>query len=147
MFKPASEKQEQFINSDSFLTVYGGAAGCLDADTEFLSQNGWKKISEYQDGDLVAEYNEDTDSVSFVKPKEYIKVPSTGFKRMTARGLDFALSGDHLVPYWKDKSKTSELKLWNDVLDNHNKTPNGFRHWIKTSFKYNGDGVDLTEGE
>ena len=147
MFKPASEKQEQFINSDSFLTVYGGAAGCLDADTEFLSQNGWKKISEYQDGDLVAEYNEDTDSVSFVKPKEYIKVPSTGFKRMTARGLDFALSGDHLVPYWKDKSKTSELKLWNDVLDNHNKTPNGFRHWIKTSFRYNGDGVDLTEGE
>ena len=26
-FKPASRKQEQFINSDSFVTVYGGAAG------------------------------------------------------------------------------------------------------------------------
>ena len=26
-FKPASKKQEQFINSDSFVTVYGGAAG------------------------------------------------------------------------------------------------------------------------
>ena len=24
MFKPASKKQEQFINSDSFVTVYGG---------------------------------------------------------------------------------------------------------------------------
>lgn len=24
MFKPASLKQEQFINSDSFVTVYGG---------------------------------------------------------------------------------------------------------------------------
>lgn len=23
-FKPASKKQEQFINSDSFVTVYGG---------------------------------------------------------------------------------------------------------------------------
>ena len=27
MFKPASQKQEMFINSDSFITVYGGAAG------------------------------------------------------------------------------------------------------------------------
>lgn len=28
MFKPASKKQEMFINSDSFITVYGGKLLC-----------------------------------------------------------------------------------------------------------------------
>mgnify|MGYP000541195367 CR=1 FL=1 len=28
MFKPASQKQEMFINSDSFITVYGGKLLC-----------------------------------------------------------------------------------------------------------------------
>ena len=27
MFAPSSKKQEMFINSDSFMTIYGGAAG------------------------------------------------------------------------------------------------------------------------
>ena len=117
LFQPASKKQEMFINSDSFVTVYGGAAGCVDADTEFLTPNGWKRIAEYEEGDLVAEYKTETGSVSFVEPKEYIKVPSEGFKRMTSRGLDMCLSGDHLVPYWNNIGDDEPtLKFWNDLL-------------------------------
>lgn len=147
MFAPASKKQEQFINSDSFVTVYGGAAGCLDADTEFLTPHGWKKISQYEVGDLVAQYNPEDDLVNFVEPKEYIKAPCTHFKRMQARGLDFVLSDDHLVPYWKKKDLNPHLKFWSDVLEDHKKGDRGFRHLIKTGFSYSGKGIDLTEGE
>ena len=44
---PASVPQEQALNSTSDITLYGGSAGCFDADTEFMGEHGWIKFSEY----------------------------------------------------------------------------------------------------
>lgn len=37
----------------------------VDRDTEFLTPNGWKKISDYRDGDYVLEYNKETGNACF----------------------------------------------------------------------------------
>ena len=147
-FAPTSYKQALFINSDSFLNVYGGAAGCLDATAEYLTPEGWKYISDY-DGGLVAQWDSETDTVSFTQPKNYIKKPCTSFKRMKARGLDFILSDEHRVPYFNENDLTKpKVITWEEVLKRHSKSKTkGWTGKIKTSFKYSGKGLDLTEGE
>ena len=106
---PCSKKQEMILNSDADVLICGGAAGCVDKDTEFLSHNGWKKISEYNKNDLVLQYDRETRIASFVKPLEYIKVKSDGFFHIkTQRGLDQMISKEHKVLYEDD---VGELKI------------------------------------
>lgn len=55
-FAPASKKQEMFINSDAYITVYGGAAGSGKAQplySKVLTTSGWKTMGEIQVGDSV----------------------------------------------------------------------------------------------
>ena len=39
--------------SDGIKLGICGPVGCVDADTEYLTPGGWRKISKYQQGDLV----------------------------------------------------------------------------------------------
>ena len=54
------------------VSILTGRAGCVDGETEFFSQNGWKKIKDFTWGDKVLQYNEDG-STEFVKPEFYHK--------------------------------------------------------------------------
>ena len=40
------------------IVAFAGKAGCVDSETEYLSENGWKRISEYS-GEKIAVYNSD----------------------------------------------------------------------------------------
>ena len=56
LFRPASLKQEMFINSTSFRTVYGGSAGVGKAqplDSKVLTVSGWKTMGDVEVGDTV----------------------------------------------------------------------------------------------
>jgi hypothetical protein len=99
VYAPASKKQELFLNSKATITLAGGAAGCFDAETEYLTPQGWKYFKDYKEGDLVGQYNPDNNNLEFVYPKEYIKLPADKLTRMQARGLDFCLSDEHRVLY------------------------------------------------
>lgn len=71
--------------------------GCVDADTEYLTPTGWKRIAEY-DGDAVGQYWPDTGLVDFVESPEYVKLPcDTMFHIKTKYGLDQVLSPEHRV--------------------------------------------------
>lgn len=71
--------------------------GCVDADTEYLTPAGWKRISSY-DGGLVGQYVPETGTVEFVEPTEYVKKPCpTMFHLKTKYGLDQMLSPEHRV--------------------------------------------------
>ena len=68
-FGATSYKQALFLNSESFFTIYGGAAMCLDATAEFLTEHGWKSISAYNgETDKVAQVDPVTSNLTFVKP-------------------------------------------------------------------------------
>src|SRR4030042_1660739 len=59
------------IISNSSLII--GGAGCVDSDTEYFNGLEWKRISEYQDGEKVLQYNKDGSS-ELIIPKEYVKL-------------------------------------------------------------------------
>ncbi len=73
--------------------------GCVDANTEYLSPTGWRRIADY-DGGMVTQYDERTGEGSFVQPTEYVKYPCGEMIRFkTSRGVDQLLSTEHRVAY------------------------------------------------
>lgn len=104
-FKPF----EHQIATSSFLTVNNRAyvfnsPGCVDSETEYLSPTGWKKISEYESGQ-VAQYNLNG-TISFVEPEEYVKLPCADMIHFkTKYGIDQMLSPEHrMLVYSNAKS-------------------------------------------
>ena len=97
MLGPCSKKQEMILKSDADVLICGGSAGCVDGDTEFLSQYGWKKISDYVEGDLVTQFN--LNKTELVIPERYIKRSSSSF--YVINNLYFTY--EHIIVY-KDKN-------------------------------------------
>ena len=138
VYAPASKKQEMFLNSKTTITIAGGAAGCFDSETEFLSDKGWVKFSEYKQGRKVAQYNPETDTISFVEPLQYIKEKSTGFKRVKSVNVDICQTENHKTAYI---AANNEFKVipWGAIIT----AKDTIKPKIKTSFsidpEYNDD--------
>ena len=147
---PMNDRQKTYLKAledEVPVIIATGYAGCVDKDTEFLSQNGWKKISDYQDGDLVMQVSEKGLNASLVKPQRYVKVLCSHFYHFkTDRGIDQMLSDDHHVAYTiKNKTKLNK-KLVSDVISDNNKT-SGFLGKIPTVYNFSGKSLGLSEDE
>jgi SNF2-related domain/Helicase conserved C-terminal domain len=71
--------------------------GCVDADTEYLTPTGWKRIADYGGGD-VAQYWPDREEIEFVTPTAYMKKPCSEMIRFkTNYNVDQLLSPEHRV--------------------------------------------------
>jgi len=125
--------------------------GCLDRDSEFLTPNGWKKISEYN-GEKVLQYNKFKDESCFVEPWAYIKKPCESFYHFkNTKGLDQMLSSEHRVLVWKGYKgggfKESVDLRPHEICALGNKLDRGYYN-IKCSFSLDSqDKVNLTEDE
>ena len=74
------------------INTISAGSGCVDKDTEFLSQDGWKKISDYREGDLVAQWKDEPHfNYELIKPLEYIKTPT-----------------DHFIHFYSETSKVDQ---------------------------------------
>lgn len=125
----------------------GGNPGCVDADTEYFTGHGWKRIAEY-DGGYVMQYNPETCKASMTIPQRYIiKDADVLYKITTKRGsINQVLSADHNFAYITSKGYMQK-KPFREVMETHEKTVNGFSGWIETAFNASGDGIPLTEQE
>lgn len=100
----------------SFLTLHKRAfcfneQGCVDSETEYLSPEGWVKISEYAGG-KVAQYHPDTGTAEFVDPLKYVKLPCNQMVKIkTKYGLDQMLSLEHRVLLEDGKSKNPKREV------------------------------------
>lgn len=103
-------------------------AGCVDADTEYLSPTGWKRISEYQGG-MVAQFDPETGAATFVEPSAYIKKPCTTMVRIqTSKGVDQLLSPEHRVLLYDNATPGAYVVMSaGDVLQRHNQYFAGYR--------------------
>lgn len=71
--------------------------GCVDSETEYLTPTGWRKISQYEGGE-VAQYHPETGRIEFVTPDRYVKLPCPEMVRIkTKYGIDQLLSPEHRV--------------------------------------------------
>lgn len=120
------------------------AAGCVTADTEFFNGKRWKPISEYTEGDLVLQYDQDTGKASLTKPLEYVKKPCDWVYRFkTKYRLDMALSPEHNVLYKSEYTGALFKMSAQEVAEQGPK----FRGRIPVAFKYAGKGIDMSEVE
>lgn len=127
--------------------VLTGAIGCVDADTEYLSPTGWKKISEY-DGGKVAQYHENG-YIEFVDPEEYVVKPCEWFYEIRNKyGVSQVLSPEHNV-YYRNKKTGKLLKITaEELVYKHKKSRRGFEGRFLTTFKTTGgSGISYTDSE
>jgi hypothetical protein len=147
---PASLFQEKYLSSNAQIMLVGGAAGCVPAETEFLSDRGWVSISDYTAGDKVATFDPSNHSVSFEEPLEYVKLPSKTLKSIKGKCLEMVLSDEHRVVYWNDKKPNMQTLPFSEVLERHEKSKTkGWMGNIRTSFTgvTTNTSLDYTEGE
>ena len=130
------------------LYIMGGGSGCVDKDTEFFNGTRWKKISEWNENDLVLQYNEDG-SATLVKPKRYIKTECEEFNSVeTKYGISMMFCDYHNHVYVSDKNHDKLLKInTKDLLQKHDNAQRGFSGRFLTTFNYGGPGIDLSENE
>lgn len=126
----------------------GVDVGCLDKNTEFLTHDGWKKINNYNN-ELIAQYNEKNETISFIKPLKYIERKSKGFYHFISKyGLDMMLSKEHKILFWKGVKNKGWKKvdyIANDFVKKHNSLKKGIQGGIKATFKnISSKGIDLS---
>ena len=97
MTEQQSRALENFCNSN--ISLLTGYAGCVDKNTEFFNGKEWKPISEYNEDDMVLQFNTKKLKSELVKPYAYIKKPETEWvliKNKYGRVIQ-QLSLDHIV--------------------------------------------------
>ena len=123
-------------------------SGCVDCDTEYFNGFQWVKISNYKNNDKVLQYNKDG-TAELVNPLEYHKHPAEylwHFK--TERGINQCLSDEHDIVYINDRNlQNMELvkEPFKQFKDKHNQLKGGHKGKIITTFKYDGEGIDLSD--
>lgn len=128
------------------LTVVSGLPGCVDKDTEFFNGKCWKKISDYEEGDQVLQYNKDG-TAELVKPEAYIVRPCDKFYYLkNKRGVDQMFSEEHNVVFLDENQNLKTLPM-KAVYDIHNEQPHGFDGRFITTFNYRGTKIDLSDDE
>jgi DNA polymerase III delta prime subunit len=126
-----------------------GESGCVDCDTEFLSETGWKKISDWQESDLVMQYNLEDKTSEFVKPERYIKRKAKYLYHLkTKYGVNQCLSLNHKFLYFTPRAKIPHTDFFENIIKINNQSLQGFRGKIETVFtpKIN-TTINLTDAE
>lgn len=148
---PRSDFQEKYLNCNADIIIAGGAMGCVPAETEFLSPSGWKKISEWVEGDKVASVKVDTNdsqniSVGFKKPNRFIKIPCDEMNFIESGDFRQTLSTEHRVIAWNEDGECNILpfsNLLSNLIDG-----NCEYSGIRTSVNYNTNrGIKLKDGD
>lgn len=113
--------------------LVGVDIGCVDKDTEFLTEKGFVKISEY-DNQKLAVFNKNTKETFFELPLAYIKKEEKEFYHLkTKYGIDQMLSKEHtcLVEKGSHHKANRRGELYTltaeELYNKHNTLALGFR--------------------
>lgn len=84
--------------------IYGGAAGCVSAETEYLTRDGWKQISEY-DGEDIYQYNPRNKRLELVTPS-FVEYDAKDNLYCITNGVGVfqELSMEHRFVFYKKKN-------------------------------------------
>ncbi|MEI2420941.1 hypothetical protein V6O07_11770, partial [Arthrospira platensis SPKY2] len=111
--------------------------GCVDADTEYLSPTGWRRIADYEGG-AVAQYHPETGAIDFVDNPEFVKLPCPEMIRIkTTYGIDQLLSPEHRVLYVASTGKRM-VKQAHEIYAAHQKAERGWEGRFITTFSTDG---------
>lgn len=93
-----------------------GNHDCLDKDTEILSNMGWKKYYEVRDGEKIASYNINTNTINFAAPLARIVKDFDGELNYLENGyLNMALTDNHRVVYSRKNNQQYSIDHFSDL--------------------------------
>ena len=120
--------------------------GCVDCDTEFLTEKGWKRIADYKEGDKVLQYNADG-TACFVEPLKYhVYDAEYLWHTYTKNRLDMCVSEFHNVVYYTtSKNPSLRKKYFHYVKEAIENNKDGFCGNVPKVFEYDSKGIDLPE--
>ncbi len=133
-------------------SAVGVDIGCVDKDSEYLSPVGWRKISEY-DGGQVMQYSPGSGEGTFVFPSAFVVRPEKEFLYFkTKYGVDQMLSGDHKVLAYRvtgrDRRRVPVVISATALAGIHGERVQGAKYEFETSFSPNlTTRVDLTDDQ
>jgi len=136
-------------NNKVYPSYVGYDIGCTDMDTEFLTDHGWKKISDYEEGDKVLEYDLEKDSCSFEFPVAYIKKECLEFNKFDNKVVNQMLSDEHRILLFSSRSERSPSVIRaDDAVEKNIKLSKGINQVMKCTIpSISNDGVDFTDDE
>ena len=123
----------------------GGGAYCVDGDTEYLSPEGFKKISEYK-GEKVGQWEDGV--LTFVQPYAYIETPATKMYHIyNKKNLDMVVSENHDIIMYTSKGNLIKKRA-KDIIENEN-IKSGNHGFIPISFIYKNEekGINMSDDE
>ena len=124
--------------------------GCLDKDTEILTPNGWIKISEYNNEDILV-YDISKDTAYFDKPNMFIKNPCKEFYYFTnTKNLDQMVSDEHhMLVFQGTKKRGRNLNHYNakDFAEKIKPLAKADHYCAKTTFKVDNSSLDFTDND
>lgn len=130
--------------------LVGVDIGCLDKDTEFLSPTGWKKISEYNNEEIMM-FDSVTGKAYFGLPNAYIKNPCDKFYHFhNSKNLDQMFSAEHHMLVYKG-CKSKGIELIDINAEDFVKQVNGLKkrdyYLAKTTFETSEPGLSYTNDQ
>jgi len=119
----------------------------VDCQTEYFNGREWKSVSQYTKDEFVLQYKDDK-TAELVIPTSYQKRKNNSmFLFETKSSLNQCLSSAHMSTYITSKGNIS-CKKFEDVIDLHNTSKQGFSGRFITSFIYNSKTkLSLTDNE
>lgn len=126
-------------NSAIIPAAVGVDLGCLDAETEFLSIDGWVRLDQYREGHYaVLQYDPITDEAQFVEPLAYIKKREPFFYHLYhTKGLDQMVCPRHKILFYKgyDRGERDyEIRIAEEFVNHHKELSKGVSGGFKTVF-------------
>lgn len=124
--------------------MLNGSAGCVDADTEFFTGHGWKRIADYEQGDKVMQYNEDG-TAELVEPMAYIKQPCDYLWHFeTPHSINQTVCEQHRIIYkWPNLESLQETNVL-ALKEKRDNNVNWGGRFITQFYRF-GNGMDMTD--
>ena len=117
--------------------------GCVDCNTEYFNGETWKPIYLYKEGDLVLQYDVETEEASLVKPIEFIKEPCDNLYFFQDTRLCQSLSDEHKVIFYSDND--FDVQTMQTIYKAYNEGK--FNGKFKTTFNFHGPGINMSDEE
>jgi len=122
--------------------------GCTDMDTEYLTETGWKKISDYNN-EKIAVYDLEKDQAKFEHPNAFIVNDCDEFKLIDNGVVNQALTDDHRVLLFGERTdypRTDTLSNW---MAKNNELGKGVTHRFKSTIPMADSALklDMTDDE
>lgn len=121
---PQKGKQELAAQMNVDVLIYGGSAGCLDRDTEYLTPSGWKHFWEFSKLEPILIFDADSNTFKYEIPHEFVELPCEDLFRLRGKDLDMVVSEEHCLIYWDEGGNVCEgmlLDCAEDIITNPNK--------------------------